>query len=316
MRGAGQLGQAQVGTAGHTDPAGRPRLPPDPLLRVEPVLAFAHEGVVGAPGVVPPTAVLDQDGVAAPGQAPGLLDQRRAVVVVRRPHQDRRERSAVGREVEVGGQVHPVAHRHLHVEARAHAPGKTDVCRHVHLPGPPWSPRCRSAARAWYAIPRRPAHGWGRPAPGAAARLGASHRGARARRLVSRARLPPTAYRLPPTAYRLPPTAYRLPPTARTTGRARTGGRCLAGCLDVRRRGARRRAGPPPVGGTEEAVVARPLSDRREPRGERRRYRWRSASSASQRNVMRTPNPKLPPISNRLPGEQQPPGHRGAPLAG
>ena len=109
--------QSQIRAASHADLAGAPLLGAHPLLGVESVFYVRMEGVEFAVRIPPAAAVLDHARVSPVGHRPALLDQVRNVIAVGSAYQEGRERTLGLREIDIGGQVHAIAHRDLHVEA-------------------------------------------------------------------------------------------------------------------------------------------------------------------------------------------------------
>ena len=110
------LREAEVGDAERPDGAVAPGLGAEPFVGVVAVLGLVDIRLPSAVGVVPPAAVLHGDGIAAldkrhrPGQVSVPL------VVVDRADQQRRKRAGRVGQVNVGGEPHAVAHRHLDIE--------------------------------------------------------------------------------------------------------------------------------------------------------------------------------------------------------
>ncbi len=114
------LREREVGRPARADLPGGPRLGPAPLLRVVAVLGLVDERRPHALRVEASAHVLDRHRVAVLGEVDRVLDAGRDVVAVGRADQDDGKRPRSIRQVEVGRELHPVAHRHADAQLGAH----------------------------------------------------------------------------------------------------------------------------------------------------------------------------------------------------
>ena len=114
------LGERDVGAPARAHLAARPGLGAAPGLRVVAVEGFVDEGRPLAFRVEAPAAVLDSDRVAAAREEDRVGHLRFVVLVVGGADQDDRAAPGAVRQVDVGGEAHPVAHRDRYPEHRTH----------------------------------------------------------------------------------------------------------------------------------------------------------------------------------------------------